>query len=76
MKSEIKSKAKVNPTYPVLKIRSTEDFDMVVLFSAEKTGTVLYNSKEGKDYYKVGENRADWYEQNFEVFDDEISLKN
>ena len=39
MQSTIKSSP--DPTYPILKIKPTVDFDMVILFTAPKTGMLV-----------------------------------
>ena len=64
-------KTEAKPKYPCLKI---SEEGLVVLFTKERTGTVLIESSQRK--LRVGFYGDSWLDDLFKPFDESITLKN
>ena len=61
--------------YPVLKRIKDYEF-VVVLFTKENTGVVVYSSNKSDNCFKLGTYREDWNEKDFIIYDQLITLSN
>lgn len=72
MKSVIVGSEKPNkPAYPVLKEHGHIG-GFIVLFTGPHTGVVVHTESKTR----LGENRDDWAESNYELYSGEVTLSN
>ena len=73
MNAAITSKQANTTSYPMLMIH--KDGDFIVLFSAPKIGTCVLNI-DPHDVSKIGEVGTDYYMEDFNIFEESLTLSN